>query len=76
MQKIEITGVVNSSKLENYINSDMIDIVYVDKIDNGTFTLLLENEIHLDNPDDKKWLLELINQALIKCQEYTARIVI
>jgi hypothetical protein len=75
MKKVKITGVSNTARLEGYIDSNMIDIMYVDENDGNDLILLLENEVNIDNPNDKKWILELINQALFKCEEHNAKII-
>lgn len=74
MEKIKIIGISNLSRLENYIDSNMIDIMYVGEIYDDVITLLFEREIHLDNSNDKEWILELINQALSQCQEHNAKV--
>lgn len=75
MQTIEIKGVSNSTVLAEYIDSNMIDIVYIDQIstDGKVITLLLEEEINLHNPDDRQWLSELLNKALSVCNEGNAK---
>jgi hypothetical protein len=54
----------------------MVDIAYIDKVKGDTVTLLIEDDININNEEDEKWLLDLLHQALQKCEEYSAKIII
>lgn len=75
MRTIRIEGVNNPSNFELYIDSNMVDIAYMDNIESNIVILLLENEIEPNNPDDRTWILSLINQALSECQEENAKVI-
>jgi hypothetical protein len=62
--------------LDNYFSSSMVDIAYIDKVKGDTVTLLIEDDININNEEDEKWLLGLLHQALQKCEEYSAKIII
>lgn len=74
MKKIKITGVSNIAKLEEYVDSNMIDIMYVEESFDDSIILSIENEVKLYDPKDKEWLHGLISQALSKCEENNAKI--
>lgn len=75
MQKIQLIGIINLEKLENYIESSMIDIAYIDEVQNDSIRLLLDERIDIENPDDKIWLDELFKKAFLECQEYKVKII-
>lgn len=75
MEIIKIKGVKDISKFENYVASSLVDIAYFEEAKDDTILLSIESNISLDNEDDKKWLAELINKALIECQEPSAKVV-
>jgi hypothetical protein len=76
MKTIKITQIINLPMLDNYFSSSMVDIAYIDKVKGDTVTLLIEDDININNEEDEKWLLDLLHQALQKCEEYSAKIII
>lgn len=75
MKKIQLLDISNPVKLENYIDSHMVDIVYIDEIKNDSISLLIEPAIDIDKPDDKMWLQEILQKAFIECQEDSVKII-
>lgn len=75
MQKIQLIDVGNPIKLENYIDAHMVDIAYIDEIKNDSISLLLDEDVNINKPDDKKWLQELLQKAFLECQEYKVQII-
>lgn len=75
MKKIQLLDISNPVKLENYIDSHMVDIAYIDEIKNDSISLLIEPAIDIDKPDDKMWLQEILQKAFIECQEDSVKII-
>lgn len=75
MQKIQLLGIQNPIKLEKYIDTSMIDVAYIDEVQNDSIRILLDEGIDINNPDDKIWLDELFKKAFLECQEYKVKII-
>ena len=75
MQKIQLTGIADPIKLENYIDAHMVDVVYIDEVKNDSIGLLVEPAIDVNKPDDKIWLQEILQKAFLECQEHYVKII-
>ncbi len=73
MNMIKITGISDPSKFDNYVASNLVDVAYVEEINDDTIILSLEGGIDLDNEDDRKWVTGLIEQAISECDEGYAK---
>ena len=73
MNRIKITGISDLSKFDNYVASNLVDVAYVEEINDATIILSLEDGIDLDNEDDKRWITGLIEQAISECDEWFAK---
>ena len=62
--------------IDDYVASNLVDVAYVEAINDNAVTLSLESEINLDDIENKKWITGLIDQALVECQESSAKIVL
>lgn len=71
---VKITGVHNTPKFHDYVASHLVDVAYIQEINGDVITLSLEEGINLNSTDDKNWIMGLINQALVECQELLSKI--
>lgn len=75
MQKIQLIEIVNPIKLEIYINANMVDIAYVDKVKNNSISVLLDEQVDINNPEDKIWLDELFKKCFLESEELNVKII-
>ncbi len=74
MSTVKIIDASNPQRVGEYIDSNLIDIAYVDNIKEDTLAISLEDSIDLDCPEDKAWITELLIQALVESGENSAKI--
>lgn len=75
MNKIQIVGLQNSKKLKDYIDSALIDIAYVDEINEDSMIISLDATLNIKNQDDKDWLYQLLKKSFDQYQESEATII-
>jgi len=75
MNVIKIKGITNPARFEDYIASDLVDIILNREIVGNIIILTPENDINLNNMEDRKWITEIISEGLLECQELSAKIV-
>lgn len=75
MRKIQLTEIAHPIKLENYIDADLVDVVYIDEVKDDAICLLIEPAIDIDKPEDKIWLQEVLQKAFSECREEKVKII-
>lgn len=75
MRKIQLIDIANPIKLENYIDANMVDVVYIDEVKNDCISLLIEPAIDIEKPEDKIWLQEILQKAFLECREENVKII-
>jgi hypothetical protein len=69
---IRLTGLQNVLAVEEAIDRNCIDILYVDAIVDNTITLVVDVGIDLSKEEDREWLGQILSNTLKECDETQA----
>ncbi len=63
---ILLTGIKDPLRLENHVDSTLVDIAYAEPLEGDQVKILVEDDTDLTNDEVVHWILELVIDALRK----------